>query len=277
MPRQMPRKKQKQNIVPQAGIFTSNLSIDEFLLLDEADFEPVGLVIGSSFYHIGFQLANWSQNEEMTILTQVMYDARARAMNRMRKEANVLEADGIVGVRLEVNRHEGKEALAEFVAIGTAIRARDQEAFHGTGGRFFLSDLSAQDFWTLRRAGYWPKGVVMGNCVYHIAHLNPRQWLNQVGRNMEMANYTTAFYDARELAMQRMQTEASKMGAEGVVGMHIHEHSHGWGAHVMEFFAIGTAISSVSTDHQIPTPSLSLLLNNEQANRNDLLPQKHSK
>lgn len=30
--------------------------------------------------------------------------------------------------------------------------------------------------------------------------------------------------------------------AEGVVGVEIHEGSHGWQTHVIEFFAIGTAV-----------------------------------
>lgn len=256
MPQKTPTKKHRQG-----DVFTSNLSIDEFLLLDEADFEPLGLVVGSSFYHIGYQLTNWWQNEEMTTLTQVMYEARTQAMRRMRKEATALDAHGIVGVRLEVTRHEGKEALAEFVAVGTAIRARDSESFRSTGGKFFLSDLSGQDFWTLRRAGYWPKGVVLGNCVYHIASQSLGQWLGQIGRNREMTNYTEAFYDARELAMERMQKEARTMGAEGVVGVHLHQRNYGWGRRMMEFFAIGTAVTSISATHQIPAPSLSILLN----------------
>lgn len=241
------------------GFFTSDLSVDEFLLLDESGFEPVGLVIGSSIYHIGYQARNWLQNQEMEVLSQVMYDAREWAMKRMMKEAKALKADGIVGVRIEVTTHERKEALAEFVAIGTAVRACNPSIFRRAGGKFFTSDLSVQDFWTLRRAGYWPRGVVMGNCVYHIAPQNP---LKSVGRNVEMTNYTTALYDARELAMERMQNEALKMSAAGVVGMHILTHNHGWGPRVMEFFAIGTAIASVAVDHQIRRPVISLLLNN---------------
>ena len=49
-------------------------------------------------------------------------------------------------------------------------------------------------------------------------------------------------YEARELAMQRMQTEAQELQAEGIVGVSLTEKSHGWGSHVIEFFAIGTAI-----------------------------------
>ena len=102
----------------------------------------------------------------------------------------------------------------------------------------------------------------MGNCMYHIAYQGFGQWLNQIGRNAEMTNYTEALYDARELAMARMQTEALALKAEGVVGMHMFERSYGWGSHVIEFFALGTAVISVSANHQIPPPSLSLLLNN---------------
>jgi len=179
----------------------------------------------------------------------------------MEEEADALGADGIVGVRLEVTRHEWGEALAEFVAIGTAIRSRDGQHFRNTHGMPFTSDLSGQDFWTLLRAGYRPVGMVMGNCVYHVAHQGMGQWFNQVGRNVEMTNYTQALYDARELAMERMQTEAVGLNAQGVVGAQIIERSHGWGSHVIEFFAVGTAVISVADRHEIPAPALSLLLN----------------
>jgi uncharacterized protein YbjQ (UPF0145 family) len=60
--------------------------------------------------------------------------------------------------------------------------------------------------------------------------------------NVELENYTLAMYEAREIAVQRMQGEAAAAKAEGVVGVDIHEGSHGWQAHVIEFFAIGTAV-----------------------------------
>ena len=94
----------------------------------------------------------------------------------------------------------------------------------------------------------------MGSCVYHVAHQSMRQSLRQVGQNVELANYTQALYDARELAMERMQAEALEAKAEGIVGVDLHERSHGWGSHVIEFFAIGTAIipAEGAEDHVIP-------------------------
>jgi uncharacterized protein YbjQ (UPF0145 family) len=91
---------------------------------------------------------------------------------------------------------------------------------------------------------YAPVGLVMGSCVYHVAHQTLRQFFKTVGTNVEMENYTQALYDARELAMERMQHEARKLKAEGIVGVQIREASHGWGSHVIEYFSVGTAVVS---------------------------------
>ena len=90
----------------QRGFFTSDLSVNEFLLVKESGFEPLGLVLGSSIYHIGFQQAAWNRNQEMGVLTQAMYHARELAMTRMEEEADQLGADGVVGVRLEIGRYD---------------------------------------------------------------------------------------------------------------------------------------------------------------------------
>jgi uncharacterized protein YbjQ (UPF0145 family) len=76
-----------------------------------------------------------------------------------------------------------------------------------------------------------------------------------------MTNYTQGLYDARELAMERMQAEAISLGAAGVVGTQIHEKNHGWGSHVIEFFSVGTAVVPIADTHEVPAPALSLFLN----------------
>ncbi len=79
-------------------------------------------------------------------------------------------------------------------------------------------------------------------------------------KNTELPAYTQALYDARELAMSRMQQEAADLHANGIVGVQLLEHEHGWGGRIIEFFAIGTAITKdVSAERpSAPTPVLDL-------------------
>jgi uncharacterized protein YbjQ (UPF0145 family) len=241
------------------ALFTSDLSVNEFLLVKEAGFHPRGLVVGSSIYHIGFSNKGWSTSREVQTLTQAMYAARELAMSRMEEEAAVLGADGVVGVRLDVGFYEWGRGTAEFLALGTAVSAEDGGNWKTPAGKPFTSDLSGQDFWTLLQAGHAPLGLVMGTCVYHVAHQGMFQAMGNVGQNKEMPNFTQALYEARELAMERMQDEAKKVGAEGIVGVQIQEKSHVWGSHTIEFFAMGTAVRKLP-DREIATPRMVLSL-----------------
>ncbi len=237
----------------RGGIFTSDFSVNEFLMVGEAGFEPLGLVVGSCIYHTGIQYAGWAKNQEMAVLSQAMYEARELAMARMEQEAQSLSADGVVGVRLEVKRMDWDKDILEFLAIGTAIaHSKGHPGFKGPAGKPFTSDLSGQDLWMLLQSGYRPLALVMGSCVYHVAHQGMFQSLGNVGRNVEMPLFTQAMYDARELAMERMQQEAKEAGAEGVVAVQLHEGSHNWQPHVIEFFAIGTAVKPIEDTAIIP-------------------------
>ncbi|MHB1987687.1 MAG: heavy metal-binding domain-containing protein [Acidimicrobiales bacterium] len=242
------------------SLFTSDLSVNEFLLVREAGFTPLGLVLGSSIYHVGLQVGRWSQNMELSTLSQAMYQARELAMTRMEAEANALGADGIVGVRLEIEFKEFGNDLAEFIAVGTAVKSDDGGSWRNNRQQPFTSDLSGQDFWTLVQAGYGPLGMVMGSCVYHIAHQGAFRAMGNVGKNVEMPQYTEALYDARELAMSRMQAEAEQLKAEGIVGVQLLSLAHRWGGHTTEFFAIGTAVRPLRADHVIAKPQLVLPL-----------------
>ena len=140
------------------GLFTSDLTVNEFMLITDAGFDPLGLVVGSSIYHVGVQVANWGRNQEMTVLSEAMYNARDLAMTRMEEEANDLGADGIIGVRLDVSHYDWGGQMTEFIAIGTAVRHREGVLHRAPNGKPFTSDLSGQAFWTLLRTGHRPVG-----------------------------------------------------------------------------------------------------------------------
>jgi len=236
-----------------AGVFTSDLSVSEYALLGEAGFEPLGFVVGSSIYHIGLQPSKWGQNMELTVLTQAMYNARELAMSRMEVEAEHLGADGVVGVELRMQAYVWGQDVLEFLATGTAVKAVGSSGAHRTpDGRPFTSDLSAQDFFRLLASGAVPVSFVLGTCVYHIAHQSIMQSLRQAGQNQEMLIFTQGIYEARELALSRMQAEAVEAKANGIVGVNVLVYNHVWGEHATEFLATGTSIRRLSDEHRLP-------------------------
>jgi uncharacterized protein YbjQ (UPF0145 family) len=261
-PDDLPKDAERRLQQLEHGLFTSDLSVNEFLLIKEVGFHPLGFVMGSSIYHTGIQMRKWGQSQELTKLTEAMYYARELAMTRMEEEATELGADGVVGVRLDVNYYEWGSDAAEFIAMGTAVKAEDGTSYLNKQGKPFTSDLSGQDFWTIMQTGYVPQGLVMGTCVYHIAHRGLGQALGSAGQNVELPNFTQALYEARELAMTRMQDEANELSAGGIVGVRLEEKSHQWGSHTIEFLALGTAVLKVRDDVTLPRPTTIISLDN---------------
>jgi len=114
----------------------------------------------------------------------------------------------------------------------------------GYRGRAFTSDLSGQEFWLVIDKGFQPMGLVIGNCIYSMGAI--RNWMAGIKSNFqgEIKEYSQLMYQARELALSRMQFEADQLGADGVIGVDINVeflHNNEW----MEVTAIGTAVRYV--------------------------------
>jgi uncharacterized protein YbjQ (UPF0145 family) len=211
--------------------FTSDLSINEYLLTKETGCQPISMVMGTSFYKVGFYgyfRGYRTQTGEVDVLTQAQLTVRELAVCRMQQEAALLGANGIIGVRLHQRRKGwGLIGMIEFTAIGTAIRIPNRPPTNEP----FTSDLSGQEFWQLRQAGYYPKGLVFGACSYYVHSdrttrnlMNPTlmmRWYGNARRNQELIQYTQGFQDARELAITRMTEEMNQLGATGAVGINI--------------------------------------------------------
>jgi uncharacterized protein YbjQ (UPF0145 family) len=84
----------------------------------------------------------------------------------------------------------------------------------------------------------------MGSSIYHVGWQNmpTAYWSSWGGMSQEMTVLTEAFYHARHLAIGRLQQEAALLGATGVVGVRLERKEYEWGAGMLEFAAIGTAI-----------------------------------
>ena len=259
---------------PTGPAALSELSVTEFLALARLGVLPRGLVIGSCMFSAGTQYDWQVRTAEITSLSTSMRQARHLAVERMRAQARELGAEGVVDVRLELEHHvwRGARQVAQCLAVGTAI-ARDPDAptslrqapsLRLASGAPFDSDLAAADFVTLLAAGYRPVTVAMGNCVYG---LDPRELRRYRGRDDELAEYTQAFFDARESAMQRLQDDlfahyptGTPDCPVGIVGMTVTESTYGGqsasGPPIVEFTALGTAISTLAKDDPRRSKSL---------------------
>ena len=71
----------------------------------------------------------------------------------------------------------------------------------------------------------------MGNCVYYVP---PNLLQAPATQSCELSAYTHALYDARELAIERLQDEAEALGATGVVDVTVSEQSHAWRQNYVE-------------------------------------------
>ena len=165
-------------------------------------------------------------------------------------------------MRLEWAAHEWGADLAEFIAIGTAVRTRDGASHRTSRGMPFTSDLSGQDFYTLLQAGYMPVGLMMGSCVYHVAHQRHGPVVQDGGQQRRDGRTTPRRSTTRaNWRWSACRPRRSNLHAEGIVGTQIQEKIHGWGSHVIEYFAIGTAVIQTRADHNITPPQLVLSLN----------------
>lgn len=209
----------------RGGFFTSNLSVNEFVLAASNGIRPLGQIMGSTINHVGRQYTPMYMSGELTVLTQAQQQARRLALSRLQQEAKLLGAHGVLGVRLERKAQAWGDNLLEWTARGTAV-ALDKGDVPSLP---FVCTLSGQEFWTLRRSGYYPVGFAFGTCVYYHVASSITQYATQgqgYYRNIELTDYAQAFYIARHHAMSRMEDEARRVAAQGVVGVLIEQDVH---------------------------------------------------
>jgi uncharacterized protein YbjQ (UPF0145 family) len=110
--------------------------------------------------------------------------------------------------------------------------------------------------------------VAVGCCAYYVATTVADEWQQRSWYNNEMGRLTSAVYQARHSAMQRMVADGRAMGADGIVGSDVHLRAEEVGVtrqvynqfrneyemermddHIVEFTAVGTAIAAIKGGH----------------------------
>ncbi len=227
---------------------TSDLTIDETLLLHSAGWEPVDLVYGISWWSIPWGVWQWTTGEVQEA-SAAFTGAADHAAKLLRQSCEQAGGSGVLGVDV------GVRVSSHHVAIeltGTAVRRTGAD----THGFAFISDLSARDFVLLTRAGWWPIGLAVGASFVVAPRRSAREWAAQQGQNVELPNLTQALYLARERAMERMQQSGGAMKAEGIVAVKLREGRASSSMRVIQFVAIGTGVHLRTAAHRSVSPEM---------------------
>jgi uncharacterized protein YbjQ (UPF0145 family) len=201
-------------------LFTSDLTVSEFLLSQDAKCSPLSQVMGSSIFHIG-RIADYKgATGEVGTISQAHRDSRRLALSRAFQEAQILGADAVIGVRVQERlitsgRHgkggdDGDEVI-EFTVFGTAVRA--PWITHDPGVPV-VTDLSGQDLWALAQDGFEPCGFMFEFCRYHVWHVMKSGF----GQGGELVAATEAMRAARQIVEQKLLAQAALFNSEFVVG-----------------------------------------------------------
>ncbi|MFD5619654.1 heavy metal-binding domain-containing protein [Streptomyces yangpuensis] len=212
-----------------ARTWDSGLSGGEFAAVGGVGFEPVGQVLGTAVYNIGYTgvwgcPGNWSVTDDnkpvqssrwassLSQLVRTMYAARRSALARAVAECGALGGDGIVGVELRVG--EFPAGGVEFTVRGTAVRARSRIRPRAP----FTSHLSGQDFAALIGSGWVPVGLAFG-IAFAIRHDDWRTSLRIpfAAGNQEIDGYTHLIGHVRREARRQLAVDTARHGGDGVV------------------------------------------------------------
>jgi len=201
-------------------LFTSDLSVSEFLLSKDAKCTPISQVMGSSIFHVG-RIADYKgATGEITTISQAHRDSRRLALSRCFQEAQAIGADAVIGMRIQerlitIGQHgkggdDGDEVI-EFTVFGTAVRA--PWITHAPGSPV-VTDLSGQDLWALAQDGFEPCGFLFEFCRYHVWHVLK----NGISASGEVSAAHDAVEMARHIVVDKLLKQAAWYKSEFVVG-----------------------------------------------------------
>jgi uncharacterized protein YbjQ (UPF0145 family) len=235
-----------------AGGTTSDLSLDGILLLHSVGLEPVQVVFGIGCISILSGVWNWATGPVIDA-----HDAFHRALDEakesIRAQAHSAGAIGVVGVEVETQASYHRYTV---VVTGTAVRPFTDESgiseFKAHYRSPFLCDLSARDFVVLSSAGWYPLDLVAGASYVHAPRRTLGTAMSQSTQNVELTNFTETLYQAREAAMEELQSHITQAGGTGLVDAKVIDRPVYFAHHVVEFLTYGTAIKMLAKEHTHP-------------------------
>jgi uncharacterized protein YbjQ (UPF0145 family) len=259
--------------------FTSDLTAKEYALAQASGLQPVAQVMGSSVVQHGWVGARggYYVSGEIPALAEPFNLSRERAFGRLRQEAELADADGVIGIEISTGSL-GEAGNVELVVFGTAVRDTTLPP-HPTR-RLGMCTLSGQDVDKLRRIGAEVRGVVGHTAVISVQLGQNSSWVMNAGgmfgggarMNVEITEIAQGVYDARDVAMREVRRQASEVDANDIVistlrhTIQHHEYEQAGGYKIHFFYVtmhvLGTAIRLGAREpHPAPLPEPMLSIN----------------
>ena len=235
------------------NFFSSAGNAQELYCHMDAGYQPVQHVFGNISYMMGIggglmgSLKAMARGE-IKEYSDVFNATRHKALDRIVAQAKSCAANAAVGIRTKIMFWHGTH---EMLMTGTA--ARNSALPAAPDGNPVTSDLTGEELWALTSLGYAPVKLLISASIYSLGLVGGLKSAFKSFTKGEITDLTTLIHDAREVAIDRLKKEADALGADEVVG--VKTYIAELGGHLVEFLAIGTAVSKVG-GVAVKTPAL---------------------
>lgn len=232
----------KANIENETLAFSTSADAQELYCQVDCGFRPIQYVIGNVAYSIGlggnvFGFLRSLGRGEVKEYSEIFDRTRHLALERITREARQCKANAVIGINTTITPLMGAQ---EMLMLGTAS---SHPALTDYTTEPITSDMTNEEMWNMINIGYMPIRLVMGVSVYSLGIIGGIKSLFKSMVRGEVDVLTSLLYEAREKALDRLQQDARRHGAEEVVGVKIHVYELGGG--LIEFLAIGTAVKKM--------------------------------
>lgn len=188
----------------------------ETLASRELELQPLGQALGVAVY-MPVIFGSPAASMEVSGISMLATTGWTEALSRLIERAKELGAHGVADIKLGKRVIDSSTSTTEFSAIGTAVRGLPRR-------EIWTTNLPVGDLVILHRAGLVPVTLVIGCCTWHQSFYG---WTPKFGKgalsaawtNQEVRPATEALYNARAVALERMNSAATALGASGIVGV----------------------------------------------------------
>jgi uncharacterized protein YbjQ (UPF0145 family) len=193
----------------------TGLSGNEIFCLHKLGYRPGDLVIGNSVNSMGFvgslsSAARTLVGGEVTQVTEVIHDGRQMAIERLLKESEQRGGSAVTGLTSELMWQSGG---VEFLSVGSCLTCP------GDIPSGFSTSAGGQELFCQIDCGFVPIHLAFGNVAYSIGVGGGLGGFFQSFKRGEVTQFSQVFSRTRHLALERIEAEARRFGANAVVGI----------------------------------------------------------